>query len=118
VTIDMTSMMDVVFIMLIFFIATTSFVKESGINVNQPAAASTERQDRGNITIAVSETGAYRERGWLGQRCQGGGGGTPAGHLRPGVGTRLEPLEIPPQTRDGKPVPALATLVIRFNLGG
>nr|WP_236613330.1 biopolymer transporter ExbD [Chrysiogenes arsenatis] len=62
--IDMTSMMDVVFIMLIFFIVTTSFVKEAGIEVNRPAAASAERQERGNIMIAVSETGAI----WIDQR--------------------------------------------------
>lgn len=55
--IDMTSMMDVVFIMLIFFIVTTSFVKEAGIEVNRPTAASAERQERGNIMIAVSESG-------------------------------------------------------------
>jgi len=58
VQIDMTSMMDVVFIMLIFFIVTTSFVKEAGIEVNRPTAASAERQERGNIMIAVSEAGA------------------------------------------------------------
>ncbi len=56
--IDMTSMMDVVFIMLIFFIVTTSFVKEAGIEVNRPTASSAERQERGNIMIAVSDSGA------------------------------------------------------------
>jgi biopolymer transport protein ExbD len=56
--IDMTSMMDVVFIMLIFFIVTTSFVKEAGIEVNRPAATTAERQERGNIMIAVSDGGA------------------------------------------------------------
>ena len=35
--IDLTPMLDVVFIMLIFFIVTASFVKESVININQPA---------------------------------------------------------------------------------
>ena len=34
--IDMTPMLDIVFIMLIFFIVTTSFVKEAGIEVNKP----------------------------------------------------------------------------------
>ena len=37
--IDMTPMLDVVFIMLIFFIVTASFVKEAGIDVNRPEAA-------------------------------------------------------------------------------
>ena len=34
---DMTPMLDIVFIMLIFFIVTTSFIKEFGININRPA---------------------------------------------------------------------------------
>lgn len=34
--VDMTPMLDIVFIMLIFFIVTTSFVKEAGIEVNKP----------------------------------------------------------------------------------
>ena len=34
--IDMTPMLDIVFIMLIFFIVTTSFVKEKGLDVNRP----------------------------------------------------------------------------------
>ena len=36
---DMTPMLDIVFIMLIFFIVTTSFVKESGVTVSTPQAA-------------------------------------------------------------------------------
>jgi len=34
--VDMTPMLDIVFIMLIFFIVTTSFVKESGISIERP----------------------------------------------------------------------------------
>ncbi|WP_200853002.1 ExbD/TolR family protein, partial [Klebsiella pneumoniae] len=37
--IDLTSMLDIVFIMLIFFIVTSSFVRESGVEVNRPTAA-------------------------------------------------------------------------------
>jgi biopolymer transport protein ExbD len=55
--INLTPMLDVVFIMLIFFIVTTSFVKESGIEVNRPNAATAERQERGNIIIAVRANG-------------------------------------------------------------
>lgn len=40
--IDITPMMDIVFIMLIFFIVTTSFVKEAGIDVNKPETAQTQ----------------------------------------------------------------------------
>ena len=52
--VDMTPMLDIVFIMLIFFIVTTSFVKESGIDVNRPGAQTTERKERGNILIAIT----------------------------------------------------------------
>jgi len=48
-------MLDVVFIMLIFFIVTASFVKEAGIDVNRPSAATAERKEKGNILVAISE---------------------------------------------------------------
>ena len=56
-TIDMTSMLDVVFIMLIFFIVTTSFVKEAGIDVNRPTAASSDNKEKASILIAINELG-------------------------------------------------------------
>ena len=39
--IDLTPMLDVVFIMLIFFIVTASFVKEAGIEISRPGASTT-----------------------------------------------------------------------------
>ncbi len=42
-TIDLTPMLDVVFIMLIFFIVTASFIKEAGIDVNRPDAFTAEK---------------------------------------------------------------------------
>ena len=44
--IDMTPMLDIVFIMLIFFIVTTSFVKEAGIQVRTYACRATNRPGR------------------------------------------------------------------------
>ena len=55
--IDLTPMLDVVFIMLIFFIVTSSFIKESGIEVNRPQADSASSQEKGNILIAVTADG-------------------------------------------------------------
>jgi biopolymer transport protein ExbD len=55
--INMTPMLDIVFIMLIFFIVTTSFVKEAGLEVNRPPAETAESQTQGNVMIAISETG-------------------------------------------------------------
>ncbi|PCJ48140.1 MAG: biopolymer transporter ExbD [Gammaproteobacteria bacterium] len=55
--IDMTPMLDVVFIMLIFFIVTTSFVKESGVNVNKPYAPTAIKKKNASIFIAIKEDG-------------------------------------------------------------
>ncbi len=52
--VDMTPMLDVVFIMLIFFIVTASFVKEAGIDITRPPAATAERKERGNILVAIT----------------------------------------------------------------
>ena len=51
--INLTPMLDVVFIMLIFFIVTTSFVKEAGIQVNRPSAATSEQKAAANIIVAI-----------------------------------------------------------------
>lgn len=55
--IDMTPMLDIVFIMLIFFIVTTSFVKESGIEVNKPIASTATKKDKANIIVGISSAG-------------------------------------------------------------
>ena len=52
--INLTPMLDVVFIMLIFFIVTASFIKEAGIDVNRPDAPSADPQDDAAILIAIS----------------------------------------------------------------
>ncbi|MGI9591357.1 MAG: ExbD/TolR family protein [Myxococcota bacterium] len=54
--VNLTPMLDVVFIMLIFFIVTASFVKESGIDISRPPAATAERKERGNILVAITAT--------------------------------------------------------------
>src|SRR5690606_11094953 len=53
----LTPMLDMSFILLIFFIVTTSFVKEAGIGVSRPSAATAERKERGNILIAIRPNG-------------------------------------------------------------
>ncbi len=54
--IDLTPMLDVVFIMLIFFIVTASFIKEAGIEVNRPEASTASPAENVNILVAVSAT--------------------------------------------------------------
>jgi biopolymer transport protein ExbD len=52
--IDLTPMLDVVFIMLIFFIVTASFIKETGIEVNRPEASTAVSKKNANILIAIN----------------------------------------------------------------
>jgi len=52
--INLTPMLDVVFIMLIFFIVTASFIKEAGIDVNRPEATTADKQEDAAILIAIS----------------------------------------------------------------
>jgi biopolymer transport protein ExbD len=55
--INLTPMLDVVFIMLIFFIVTASFIKEAGIDVNRPDAPVTEtKPEDANILVVISAT--------------------------------------------------------------
>ena len=62
--IDLTPMLDVVFIMLIFFIVTASFIKEAGIEVNRTEASTSQPKDNVNILIAISATNEI----WMDQR--------------------------------------------------
>ena len=55
--IDLTPMLDVVFIMLIFCIVTSSFVKEPGVELFKPQASTQEACERGTIIFAVDANG-------------------------------------------------------------
>ena len=55
--IDLTPMLDVVFIMLIFFIVTSSFVKEPGAEIDRAKALTTNACERGTIIFAVTDVG-------------------------------------------------------------
>ncbi|HFD79084.1 MAG TPA: biopolymer transporter ExbD [Gammaproteobacteria bacterium] len=62
--INLAPMLDIVFIMLIFFVVTTSFVKESGIEVNRPTAQTAQRAAHANILIAIAPNGEI----WIDKR--------------------------------------------------
>jgi len=62
--VNLTPMLDVVFIMLIFFIVTASFVKEAGIDISRPPAATAVRKERGNILIAIT----HNDQIWIDRR--------------------------------------------------
>jgi biopolymer transport protein ExbD len=55
--IDLTPMLDVVFILLIFFIVTSVFITEAGIDVAKPVASTAEPKSKDLILIAVSPQG-------------------------------------------------------------
>ncbi len=63
-TIDISPLIDVVFLLLIFFIVTTVFVKETGVEISKPRAASSADLDRQAILIAVTA----ESRVWQGGR--------------------------------------------------
>lgn len=52
--VNMTPMLDVVFIMLIFFIVSTSFIREAGIEVNRPSASTGRTQSKSAVMVAIS----------------------------------------------------------------
>jgi len=55
--IDLAPMLDFTINLLIFFIITTSFIKETGITVFRPAAVTAEFRESGNLLIAIRENG-------------------------------------------------------------
>jgi biopolymer transport protein ExbD len=63
-SVDITPMLDVVFIMLIFFIVTATFVKESGIDVNRPEAQTAVVKEKANILVAIDASNKV----WINRR--------------------------------------------------
>jgi biopolymer transport protein ExbD len=62
--IDLAPMLDFVMNLLIFFIITTSFVKETGMQVDKPFATTAIHEDSGNILIAIRQNGEV----WMDRR--------------------------------------------------
>ena len=55
--VDMTPMLDIVFILLIFFIVTTSFVREEGLLVNKPKASKSISDNKPVMIVRLSDSG-------------------------------------------------------------
>lgn len=55
--IDMSPLIDCVFILLIFFIVTTVFVEETGVEVDKPQAASGAQLEKNSILLALTDKG-------------------------------------------------------------
>jgi len=62
--INMTPLIDMVFILLIFFIVTTSFVKETGVDVSRPSAKTAVKKELANIMISITPNGEV----WMDKR--------------------------------------------------
>jgi biopolymer transport protein ExbD len=56
-TVDMSPLIDCVFILLIFFIVTTTFVEETGVEVNKPDAATASSLEKNSVLIALTAEG-------------------------------------------------------------
>ena len=54
---DISPLIDCVFILLIFFIVTTTFVKETGVEVDKPQAASAQKLEKNSLLLAITEDG-------------------------------------------------------------
>ncbi|MGM0453518.1 MAG: ExbD/TolR family protein [Thermodesulfobacteriota bacterium] len=61
--INMAPLLDMVFILLIFFLVTTSFVKEAGVDVKRPVAQSAETKAATNMIIGIDENGHVHMQG-------------------------------------------------------
>ena len=61
---DMTPMLDIVFILLIFFIVTTSFVKEKGFLINKPDAGKSNLSNTPILLIRINENSDCNENLW------------------------------------------------------
>ena len=55
--IQMTPLIDMVFILLIFFVVTTSFVSETGLDIQRPQSSSSETLPHENIPVAIGADG-------------------------------------------------------------
>ena len=62
--INMTPLVDMVFILLIFFIVTASFVKETGVDVSRPSAKTAVKKELANILISITPNGEV----WMDKR--------------------------------------------------
>lgn len=61
--IQMTPLIDMVFILLIFFVVTTSFVSETGLDIQRPQSSSSETLPRENIPVAIGADGRITVEG-------------------------------------------------------
>jgi biopolymer transport protein ExbD len=108
--IDMSPMIDCVFILLIFFIVTTSFVDETGVEVDKPQAASATRLEKTSLLVALTAKGEVVY----------GGREIGIGGVQPLVKRTLQKEEIPVivQADQAAPSGLLVRVIDEAKLGG
>lgn len=62
--INVIPLIDVMFFLVLFFVATSSFIRETGVDVNRPTAKSAQKQDKANIIISITANGEV----WIDRR--------------------------------------------------
>jgi len=55
IELNMAPLIDMVFILLIFFLVTTSFVKETGVDINRPTATTATSREKANILVGITK---------------------------------------------------------------
>lgn len=94
--IDMSPLIDCIFILLLFFIVTTTFVEETGVEVDKPQAASSAKLDKNSLLIAITPGGEVVY----------GGRDIGIGGVRPLVKRMLEKEDLPVILQADQTVPA------------
>ena len=56
--IAVTNLVDIIFVLLIFFILNSTFTKQSGIDINKPSAQSASQLDKSSLQVTVTKSGA------------------------------------------------------------
>ena len=108
--INISPLIDMVFILLIFFIVTTTFVEETGVEVDKPSAASASNLDKNSILLAVTSSGQVVY----------GGQDIGIGGVRPLVRRLIEqePLPVIIQVDQGADAGILIRVIDESKLGG
>ena len=108
--VDISPLIDCVFILLIFFIVTTTFVKETGVEVDKPQAASAKQLEKNSILLAVTEKG----------NVVFGGHDIGVSGVRPLVERKLQKEDVPVIIKPDSNAPAglLVRVIDEAKLGG
>ncbi len=62
-TVEMAPLIDMVFILLVFFVVTTTFVRESGIEISRPQSSFSQNIENGFLPVAIDKTGTVQVGG-------------------------------------------------------